>query len=76
MTESDRCDTTKKFLTQIYNIIQQFHDQKMTLGNLNVFSFRQVSEFDDTVVLTDLSFNENYDDFMGHANKDSEGADW
>ena len=45
--------------------------QKIILGNLNIFSFRHVSEYDDTVALTDLSFNENYDDFMGHANKES-----
>ena len=54
-------DEIEQFLLEVYDIISKFHEKNITLGNLNIFSFRQTSEFDSTVKLTDMNFLANHD---------------
>ncbi len=39
----------------VYDIIMQFHSQKVYLGNLSLFSFKKVSEYDSRVKLVDFN---------------------
>ena len=40
---------------QIYKIIEEFHKNKIWLGNLNFSSFRKVSAFDNKIRLVDFN---------------------
>jgi hypothetical protein len=73
-------------LLQVYDIISMFHLNKVFLGNLNLFSFKRVSEFHNSIRLVDFSFEDKTDhknhsqnsdtDKMGHAHSNSFQADW
>lgn len=45
-----------EILLQIYDIIMKFHSKKVYLGNLNLFSFRKKSDFDNVVRLVEYNF--------------------
>lgn len=58
MTEEEERQITKeevklrqmhvyKVLLQVYDLIMMLHSNKVYLGNLNVFSFKKVSEWSD-----------------------------
>ncbi len=64
-----------------------FHLNKVYLGNLNMFSFKRVSEFAEEIRLVDYCFEDRGEgnnhghsgsdiDKMGHAHRNSFQADW
>lgn len=77
-------------LLQVYDIIAIFHMNKVYLGNLNLFSFKRVNEFEEQVRLVDYCFEDRSDgnnnnghghsgnevDRMGHAHSNSFQSDW
>ncbi len=43
-------------LLQVYDKIKMFHNHKLYIGTLNMYSFRKFSCFDDKVKLVDFGF--------------------
>lgn len=43
-------------LLQVYDKIKMFHNQKLFIGILNMYSFRKLSCFDDKIKLVDFGF--------------------
>jgi hypothetical protein len=69
-------EEVRNFLSQVYQIIELFHQKNIVLGNISVFSFRRASEFDSAVRMVELNLMPGYEDAMGHAFRGEKAMDW